>query len=194
MATKRTSKKKLSTGGKVLIAATVIGGAYAAYEFLIKPMMNKDEGTPEPMPGENGNPYFNYQQQQNTGAQINQIVAAVDQVPPNMEIADPNIKLSTGSKGNEVSKAQINFNDIIDKMRKVYALPFNGAGLYVNIAGSGKISVARVKQIADLTQLTTDGNFGSKTAAVAKVILGKETFSLDEVRTKKAQLFNAVGL
>ena len=193
MATKRTSKKKLSTGGKVLIAATVIGGAYAAYEFLIKPMLNKDEGTPPPfMPGTDVS--ASVTPSISTGAQINQIVAAVDQVPPNMENADPNKKLFTGSKGNEVSKAQINFNDIIDKMRKVYALPFNGAGLYVNIAGSGKISVARVKQIADLTQLTTDGNFGAKTAAVAKVILGKETFTLDEVRAKKAQLFNAVGL
>jgi hypothetical protein len=192
MATKRTNKKKLSTGGKVLIAATVIGGAYAAWEYLIKPMINKDEGTPPPMPGTDVS--ASVSPSLSPGAQINQIVAAVDQVPPNMENSDTNKKLSKGSKGNEVSKAQVNFNDIIDKMRKVYALPFNGAGLFVNIAGSGKISVSRIKQIADLTQLTTDGNFGQKTADVGKVIMGKETFTLDEVRTKKAQLFNAVGL
>jgi hypothetical protein len=189
MATKRTNKKKLSTGGKVIIAATVIGGAYAAWEYLIKPMMNKDEGTPPPpMPGAEVSASLP------PSTQINQIVAAADQVPPNMENADPNKKLSKGSKGNEVSKAQLNFNDIIDKMRKVYALPFNGAGNFTNITGSGKITVARIKQIADLKQLTQDGNFGPATAAVANVILGKETFTLDEVRAKKAQLFNAVGL
>lgn len=189
--TKRTTKKKLSTGGKLLIGAAVIGGGWAAWEFLLKDLILKPENTdnkpPITPPVETG-------AQIQPGTQINQIVAAADQVTPNVESLDENKKLSKGSKGNEVQRSQTNFNDIIDKMRKVYALPYNGAGNFTNVFGSGKITVARVKQIADLQQLTTDGNYGSKTAAVANVILGKETFTLAEVRAKKAQLFNAVGL
>ena len=189
MATK-TNKKKLSTGGKLLIFAGVAGAGYLTYEYFLKDLFKKDEGTPAPgaAPEINALPFTP------PSAQINQIVAAVDQVQPNVEELNNNKKLSQGSKGTEVERVQTNFNDIIDKMRKVNALPFSGAGLVNNMFGSGKISVERIKQIANLQQLTVDGNFGAKTAAVGSVIMGKNTFSLEEVRAKKAQLFNAIGL
>jgi len=189
MATKKKTtrtKKKLSTGGKIIIGVAVIGAGWATWEYLLKGMFMK--------PGSDTPPAPDNTPQLPAGGQINQVVNALDQVQPNVESLDDNKKLSKGSKGVEVERVQTNFNDIIDKMRKTYALPYHSVGMFTNIFGSGNITTERIKKIADLSQLTVDGNFGSKTENAGAVIMGKKTFSLKEVRTKKDQLFNAIGL
>jgi hypothetical protein len=194
MATKKTTKKKMSVGGKVLIGAAVLGGGWAAWEYIIKPLINPhktgDDTPMYDMPTLPTKPVTNIP----TGQQIDNIVSAANSVPANVGGLDVNKKLAKGSKGAEVKSAQTAFNDIIFRAGKAYALPNHGAGSVTNMFGSGQISVDRLKKLSELKQLQTDGNFGPATEAVGLAILGNTAFSLSDVRNKRAQFYAAIGL
>jgi hypothetical protein len=186
MATKQTPKK----GGALkplLIGAVLIGGGYAAWEYLIKPMLNKDE-TPPGIPGAEAGTNL-LPSPVVASAEITDLVQSADQVTPNQSGKDDKLVLKKGDDNPEVKTAQIIFNDIIDKCRKGAKLPFAG-----QISINPKMTVARVNQIAALSQLSSDGKFGPATEKVAQVIMGKTTFTLSEARSKRIAIYAAFNL
>ena len=112
MRKKRTSKKKMSTGAKVAVGVAVIGGGYLAWEYLVKPMLNKDKPEEPKTPQES--------EQQATA-----VIQAVQQIPVNTAPVSnlspigtaPNkinwgAKIKYGDKGGEVQVIQKLFNAI----------------------------------------------------------------------------------
>lgn len=86
MKKKRTTKRrKMSTGGKIAIGVAVLGGAYLGWEYLIKPMINKDK------PEEPKTP-------QETEQQVQAVVDNVQQLPANQAPATKNRLNPIGSK------------------------------------------------------------------------------------------------
>jgi len=187
MATKRKPQKKGSVGKTLLVLGLVGGAGYALYEYVLKPYLNKDSGAGETPPVE---PVIaGVIPPAVVDQQINTVVATADTVKPNASGLDTKLTLKRGDDNPEVKSAQVIFNDIIDKCRKGAKLPFAGQS-----AVNPKMTVARVNQIADLTQLTTDGNFGGATEKVAQVIMGKSTFTLAEARAKRIAIYAAFNL
>ena len=88
--------------------------------------------------------------------------------------------VSKGSKNNEVGAIQIALNNIIDDAKK------------------GKSSDAtkeiRRKDVASLVPLKNDNIFGDKTEKVLLKIMGKNSASYNEVKTKRIDFSMAYGL
>ena len=142
-------KKKMSTGAKIAIGVVVAGSAYAAWEFLIKPMIEKPKDEkPEDKPV-TGNEYYQQQQQlQNVVDNVQQIPA--NQAPKNrlspigtpFSKIDYNAAVFFGNKGAEVAFIQTAYN--------------NGVRWLNAKNKSGELTMQR-------TPLKVDGIFGQNT-------------------------------
>lgn len=123
---------------------------------------------------------------------------------------DGNKVVSKGSKGVEAKTIQLALNNIIEDAKKVnlLAIPSNYKPSEEKSASSWllepfKASIAvdnlvkvseRVKQIASLQKLATDGNFGAKSESVCQVIMGKKSTTYNEVMQKRVNFSKAYGL
>lgn len=128
----------------------------------------------------------------------------------------PTRKLSKGSKDSggktEVGAIQLAFNNIINDMKGAVtpvkttyvssndALGWSNPSIatskiksYVDVTPDSS-KEARRKQIASLKKLDVDGDFGNATEKVAKVILGKTTFTYNDVKQKRIDLAKAYNL
>ena len=154
MRKKRTSKKKMSTGKKIAIGVAVAGGGYLAWEFLIKPMIQKEE----PMQPETQSP----------DDQIQNVIDTAQSVPTNSApkstlspIGTPANKINWGakvyygSKGAEVQVIQKLFNAIA-RLNNTYTIKedgiFGNETLAKKRANFGSVDYVTPKQVYDRLQ------------------------------------------
>ena len=157
MAKKRTSKKKMSTGGKIAIGVGVVAGGWLAWEFLLKDMFKR----PEPVQAPALAPSTAV-----TPDPVVSIISSAQNTPANkpgslspIGTAREKLRYNTpmvyGSKGEEVKVMQL----ILNNIAKLYkASPIAVDGIW------GEQTTARVNKL-----------FGG-----AKTITLKRAFELQE--------------
>lgn len=185
-ATRRRTTKK-SPMRPLLIGAAVIGGGYLAYQYLIKPMLNKDQDTTEPGSLDTTSAPVS------SNSILTAAVQTVSQIPAGTVQVNLNKTISPGAGTSpELKAAKIAFNDVMVKAEK-------GAQIW---NPSFNISRDRLQAISDLRKglagtgglLDPDTEYGSYSQNVANVILGKKSFTLNDVRSQRAAFYSAIGL
>lgn len=130
MATRKTTRKKMSTGKKVALGLIIAGGGFLTWKYLIKPMFNKDLPGPAPMPGGGGSGTVDQQ--------TNDVIDQVQQIPPNVKpkltpIGTPGnrqnwgIDLKYGDKGGEIETLQKLINRIYTAKRSSKRIKVDGS-------------------------------------------------------------------
>ena len=118
--------------------------------------------------------------------------------------------VTKGSKGEEAKAIQQALNNIINDANKVKIkpkyLPTNTAtqnlvydpilGWFnaINTTSVSTTSDDRLKKVASLKPLVTDGDFGKGSVSTLIVIMGKSSASYNEVRDKRIAFSKAYGL
>jgi hypothetical protein len=123
---------------------------------------------------------------------------------------DGNKVISKGSTGAEAKTIQLALNNIIEDAKKVNLLalssnykPAESTSASTALLEPYKAQIAldnlikvsdRVKQIASLQKLATDGNFGAKSESVCQVIMGEKSTTYNKVMQKRINFAKAYGL
>ena len=109
--------------------------------------------------------------------------------------------VTKGSKGEEAKAVQQTLNNIINDAKKglsvKYPLGYKPTLLSKNtgnVAISTKTTDDRLKEVASLKPLITDGDFGAKSVSTLIVIMGKSSATYNEVRDKRIQFSKNYGL
>ena len=181
-ATKKNNMKPL------LIGAAVIGGGYLAYQYIIKPMLDKSAEDQEP-----GALDTAVQTSVSPGSILTAAVQTVSNIPAGTVQLNTSKTISPGAGSSpELKAAKLAFNDVMTKAEQ-------GAKIW---NPSFKISRDRLQAIADLRKglagtgglLDPNTEYGSYSQNVANVILGKKSFTLNDVRTQRASFYAALNL
>lgn len=191
--TKATTRRRRPAAKKnsmkpLLIGAAVIGGGYLAYQYIIKPMLDKSSEDQEP-----GALDTAVQTSVSPGSILTAAVQTVANIPAGTVQLNTSKTINPGAGTSpELKAAKIAFNDVMTKAER-------GAQIW---NPSMKISRERLQAIADLRKglagtgglLDPDTEYGSYSQNVANVILGKKSFTLNDVRSQRASLYNALNL
>lgn len=161
-------KKKMSTGAKIAIGVVVAGGAYAAWEFLIKPMIEKSK---DEKPKDEKPPADIPKNQEQVENQVQQVIEQVQQMPANVapkprlspigtpfNKIDYNAKIFYGDKGAEVEFVQSAYNTAIKWL-------------------NAKNSEFMYDRNTQRTPIATDGKFGKKTYQALKSVFTPKQLS-----------------
>ena len=203
MKRKPTTKRKATTRRKtpakknnlrpLIIGAAVIGGGYLAYEYLIKPMLNKtDEDTPPPPPPPVVPPVLPPDTTPGKDPALTTVIQTVTNLPAGTVKLDTNKVIKPGAGPSpELKASKMAFNDVMQKAAK---------GVTIYNPQLFKISRERLQGIADLQKglaggvLDPNTEYGSYSQKVAQVILGKTTFTLQDVRNQRTAFYLSLGL
>lgn len=93
--------------------------------------------------------------------------------------------IEKGSKGIEVEKVQLIFNDIRYFTKKQLKKFYNGD---LNLT-----DIDRLKQLSEIPYLKQDGIFGSETEAVCRIVMGSHGTKLKYARCKRRDIYLKYG-
>jgi len=190
--TRRRTPAKKNNLRPLIIGAAVIGGGYLAYEFLIKPMLNKNGETDENLPPMD--PAATLPPATPPAATLTTLIQTVTNLPAGTVKIDPNKVIKPGDPASpELKASKQAFNDLIFISNKTR---------YIYNPLTMKISRDRIEAIGNLSKdlagtggaLDTSTGYGEFSQKVANVILGKKTFTLNDVRAQRGAYYVALGL
>ena len=180
------NKKYIKIGAITLVSLGAIYGGYKLVKYLI---------------GKN-------QEQQNKDIPVEIVdTSNKEEVKAVAKATFDGAKIVTkGSKGEEAKAIQQAINNIINDANKAKIKPVTNvidpsSGLVFTEFGYMKANTTvkdnsgdRLKKVASLKPLITDGDFGAKSVSTLIVIMGKSSATYNEVRDKRIAFSKAYGL